>query len=696
MLIDKALIEKQIKAFKKHLIIAGSFIFGLMLFIHFREGNVEFLELNTTAKWFVTSQTNFNFGDDQATLILKQESIRDLGKVFQLEENQIHKIRASFETFLIHNQSWRKELEKTTFEEMDKGADDIEDALLHCRFTDQRTLQKIRDLEIDPNNIYVLPEKFQGILPGNFWSEIKSKAFASAVFEPDAMDFIIHFFDKQKWTLQNDASWERNLRQVVEERTPKKYTHVASGSHIIEPGEKVTPRHIAMLQAMKNALDEGRTIFAPLTLLGSFLMAIILCSLAGIYFAIFHRDIFKSIHKLTLFVSVVLFTLGMAKLIEYLLLYHGNNSIEVVRFPLVIPLSALIISALLGPAVAIFSTLFLLLVLNSSLVFEDSIFLAVNFVSSLVVILLGQTLHKRKEIFSVCAFAWLASIPVIMAFNLAENRFWDFNLFTDIITTLVFMSLTAVLAIVLLPLLESVFHVMTDMSLMEYMDPNSELLRRLSVEAPGTYQHSLVVGNLSEAAARAIGANGVFCRASTLYHDIGKLFNPHYFTENQLGGFNIHQLLTPQESTQVIIAHATEGENLARKHHLPQSFIDIIREHHGTTMVYYFYCKQLEQMGGDRSKVHEKAFRYPGPKPRSKESAIIMIADCVEAASRSLEEITEQHIVELVDKIVAEKISDGQFEECALTFEDLTKAKKAMVKAITVARHGRIKYPEKR
>jgi hypothetical protein len=284
---------------------------------------------------------------------------------------------------------------------------------------------------------------------------------------------------------------------------------------------------------------------------------------------------------------------------------------------------------------------------------------------------------------------------VIVAFNLMENDFWNLNLMNDLISTFIFVAFTAIFTVALLPILESLFRVMTDMSLMEYMDPNNELLRRLSLEAPGTYQHCLVVGNLAETAARAIGANGLFCRVSTLYHDIGKLFNPHYFTENQLGGFNIHQLLTPLESTQVIIAHVTEGEQLARKYHLPQSFIDIIREHHGTTLVYYFYCKQVELMNGDATKVDEKQFRYPGPKPRSKESAIIMIADTVEAASRSMDEMSEQSITDMIEKLAGEKVEDGQFDYSQLTFEELGIVKKTMIKTLLVSSHIRIKYPSK-
>jgi putative nucleotidyltransferase with HDIG domain len=322
-------------------------------------------------------------------------------------------------------------------------------------------------------------------------------------------------------------------------------------------------------------------------------------------------------------------------------------------------------------------------------------FLLLNFFAALATILFARRLHKRKKVFAVCGKVWLSIIPLFFAFNLVDNRGFDFNFVIELISSLTFLVITAVLTVALLPILESIFHVMTDMTLMEYMDPDHELLRRLSLEAPGTYQHCLVVGNISEVAARAIGANGLFCRVSTLYHDIGKLFNPHYFTENQLGGFNIHQLLTPAESTHVIIAHVPEGEALARKYHLPQSFIDVIREHHGTTMVYYFYCKQMEQMGGGATKVNEKVFRYPGPKPRSKESAIIMIADTLEAASRSMDEVTEEAVAEMVDKLVAEKAEDGQFDECQLTFEELGRVKHAIVKALMVTRHLRIKYPDR-
>ena len=258
------------------------------------------------------------------------------------------------------------------------------------------------------------------------------------------------------------------------------------------------------------------------------------------------------------------------------------------------------------------------------------------------------------------------------------------------------MTVTGILIVGLLPLLEAGFHLVTDATLMEYMDPNHHLLRRLAIEAPGTYQHSVLVGNLSEAGAVSIGCNGLFCRVSTLYHDIGKLSNPHYFTENQQGGVNIHQLLTPVESAQVIISHVSEGVSMARKAGLPEQFIDIIKEHHGTSLVYYFYAKQLQLVGEDESQVDQRDFRYMGPKPRRKESAIIMIADSLEAASRSLDEINEQSLKELLDNIVREKIEDGQFDRSLLTFKELDFVKRAMVKTLVAVGHSRVKYPKQK
>jgi len=321
-------------------------------------------------------------------------------------------------------------------------------------------------------------------------------------------------------------------------------------------------------------------------------------------------------------------------------------------------------------------------------------FIVINVLTAIVAIFTNRKVRRRKEVFMVCAKAWLCAFLVAFSFNLYANTILSFSVIGDLISTFVFMIFTAVLVVGLIPVLESIFHIMTDITLMEFLDPSNPVLRRLTIEAPGTYQHSVVVGNLAEAAATAIGANGLFCRVATQYHDIGKLENPQYFTENQLGGMDMHQLLTPIESAQVIIAHVGEGVALARKVSLPEQFIDVIKEHHGTTLVYYFYHKQLEMVDGDKEKVEEQDFRYSGPKPRTKESTIIMIADTLEAASRCLDDFNETTLTELIDTLIGQKVEDGQFDESLLTFEELGIVKSVLLKTMLAATHPRVKYPK--
>lgn len=397
--------------------------------------------------------------------------------------------------------------------------------------------------------------------------------------------------------------------------------------------------------------------------------------------------------KLLLLLTIMILTMSLFKLTELFLLSSKNNLIDFVRYPVFAPFAAILMCSLMTSSIATFASTYLIVILTMTLSFDRMGFMILNLIGALVAILSTRSLRRRKEIFVVCAKAWLCCALAIFAMHFYQNTFWNGMVLSDLFSTALCLLLTAVLVVGLLPLLESGFRIMTDVTLMEYMDPNNDLLRRLSIEAPGTYQHSVVVGNLTEAAAAAIGANALFCRVSTMYHDIGKMITPQYFTENQQGGVDIHQLLTPQESAQVIIAHVSEGVTLARKAGLPEQFIDIIKEHHGTTLAYYFYRKQLELVGGDKSLVDEKDFRYAGPVPRSKESAIIMIADSVEAASRSLDKINEENLNELATRLIKEKADDGQFDNCLLTFEELAIVKKMLVKTLVAYGHSRIKYP---
>jgi putative nucleotidyltransferase with HDIG domain len=682
----------------KRFLIAFLMILSLATFLHFREIRIEMLEPGSIAKNYVVAQVDFEFLDSDSTLVLRQEALKDIGPIFQIDDKEIKERRGNFENYLIYHQNWREEVESSTFDEMSKIADELEDLFYKARFTDQRTLKKMQELDLKVEDFYVLysTRALFAILPEDFWTSGEKALKDQKSFPDKSIDFTLKYFRKFQWSLENDLNSQKRLKEVVEESVPEKVKKIRSGSRIIDQGDKVTPKQIAMLQAMKAALAENRKLWQPLTIMGSLLFSFFIVVLGTYYFKYNHKEILKSVNKLSLYVFIVILTLLFSKLSELALLKNTTTVLEFVRYPLFVPFSAILLTILLGSEVALFTACFLSVLLGISLAVDLNRFLIVNLILGVVSIIFTRGLRKRKEVFVVCAKVWMCGVPIIFSYNFIRNNFWNFALIGDIVSTFCFLALTSLLVVALLPLLESFFHVMTDITLMEYMDPSNELLRRLSVEAPGTYQHSLVVGTISEAAAQAIGANGLFCRVSTQYHDIGKLFNPHYFTENQLGGFNIHQLLTPSESSQVIIAHVSEGEVLARKHKLPQSFIDIIKEHHGTTLVYYFYCKEVELHKGDVKAVDEKLFRYPGPKPRSKESAIIMIADSVEAASRSLEEVNEETLSEMVDRLVADKNEEGQFDDCQLTFEELGLVKKAIIRTLSVTRHLRVKYPDKR
>lgn len=681
----------------KRLFIAFIMMLCLAIFLHFREIRIEMLEPGKVAKNYVVAQVDFEFLDEDSTLVLRQEALKDIGPIYQVEEKEIKERRSQFDQFLIHHTAWREQAEDSTFDEMGVIADSLEDIVYAARFTDLRTFKKMKELNVAVEDFYpLLSTKVSStILPEDFWTSATAQ-LEEKDFPKKSVSFAIHFFQKFQWSLDNDLNFQKKLKEVVEQSVPEKIKKVRSGSRIIDQGEKVSAKQIAMMQAMKEAMAENRKLLQPLTILGSLLFSFFVVALGAYYFKFNHKDILKSVNKLSLYVFIVVVTLVFAKLGEFILLKNNSLILELVRYPLYVPLASILVTVLLGSDIALFTSCFLSVLLGISLAVDTNRFLIINLILGVVAILFTRGLRKRKEVFTVCMKVWLCGIPVIFSYNFIKNNFWNVALVGDFLSTLSFMIIISILVIGLLPILESLFHVMTDITLMEFMDPNNELLRRLSVEAPGTYQHSLVVGTISEAAAQAIGANGLFCRVSTQYHDIGKLFNPHYFTENQMGGFNIHQLLTPVESSQVIIAHVVEGETLAKKHKLPQSFIDVIREHHGTTLVYYFYCKQVEQAGGDVNAVDEKLFRYPGPKPRSKESAIIMIADSIEAASRSLEEVNEETLAQMVDRIVADKNEEGQFDDCQLTFEELGLVKKAIVRTLSVTRHLRVKYPDRK
>ena len=264
------------------------------------------------------------------------------------------------------------------------------------------------------------------------------------------------------------------------------------------------------------------------------------------------------------------------------------------------------------------------------------------------------------------------------------------SVITDAAYALFGSFISGVLCVGLQPMLEAAFNLVTPAKLIELSNPNQPLLRRLMIETPGTYHHSMIVANLSEAAAEAVGANALLCRVGAYYHDIGKLVRPIYFKENQLGE-NPHDKTDPRVSTAILTEHTRDGVELARKHHLPEAIIDLIRQHHGNTPVMYFYAKTAKMVGEENVDIAD--FRYDGPKPQTSEAAILMLSDTVEAAVRAMPDKTKEKMSAMIQKLVRGKMEDGQLDECTLTFRDIGNICTAYETVLQGVFHERIEYP---
>jgi len=246
----------------------------------------------------------------------------------------------------------------------------------------------------------------------------------------------------------------------------------------------------------------------------------------------------------------------------------------------------------------------------------------------------------------------------------------------------------------ILPFIEKAFHITTSMTLLELADATQPLLRRLAMEAPGTYSHSLQVATLAEAAAEAIGANSLACRVGGYYHDVGKINKPDYFAENQIGASpSRHINLSPNVSLLIIISHVKDGMELGHRYHLPPKIMQFIQQHHGTTLVEYFYKEACRQTSPGSSEIPETQYRYPGPKPKSREAAILMLADCCESASRCIQHPTPECLETLVHDLTFRRMQDGQFAECELTMRDLDLVEKSLAKSLVGIHHSRLAYP---
>lgn len=420
--------------------------------------------------------------------------------------------------------------------------------------------------------------------------------------------------------------------------------------------------------------------------------------------------------RLTLLTMAIIGQLLLLKFSEYLADTFARGSefdFLVIPYAFAPMLMALLLGRNHATFAAIYASILGSLLVEGTRAFE---FLIFSLVAGFVAVYLTHNVRRRGRLMTAGLYVGMA--VVIVGFVLGDITWpllsergplpevWEL-MGRQALAAILVSTFTALLVGGLLPAIEGTFRITTDISWIELADLNHPLLKQMTIEAPGTYHHSLVVANLAEAAAEAVGADAPQCRVCSYFHDIGKLNKPEYFIENIGEGENPHDELTPTMSALIVIAHVKDGVDLALKHKLNREIIDVIREHHGTSLVQYFYHRALKQKedfedqvregkarAEDVPEVDKEGFRYPGPRPQSRESAIISLADAVESASRSLQKPTPQKIEQLIDELTRARLREGQFDECSLTLQDLATIKSSFYSTLRSMMHNRITYPK--
>ncbi|MDG1572642.1 HDIG domain-containing protein [Robiginitalea sp. M366] len=458
---------------------------------------------------------------------------------------------------------------------------------------------------------------------------------------------------------------------------------VDEGALIIAKGEVVEVDNLKMLDSLREEYQS--TLWTESN--AYFVLAgyTILVALVLIMLLLFLKKYRPQVYNNNVKVTFIFFNILMMVFLTTFVVKYDEQLVFVVPLCVLPLILKTFFDARLGLFAHVLAVLILGFVVPNS---YEYIFLQI--IAGIVTILTVSELYKRANLFISVGQITLIYILGYFAFHIIHEG----NLDNVIWANFGFFLLNGMITLFVQPLIyiyEKMFGMVSDVSLLELSDTNSRLLKELSTKAPGTFNHSLQVANLAEAAANEVGANAMLVRVGALYHDIGKMNNPTYFTENQTTNINPHDDLAPAESAGIIIRHVIEGIELARKYNLPDRVIDFIRTHHGTTLVYYFYKKAREKAGGE---VDQKPFRYPGPIPFSKETAILMMADSVEAASKSLVNPTFSIIDEFVDRIVGGQMQAGQFLNSDITLKEIETVKKVLKQRLTNIYHLRVEYPE--
>ena len=459
---------------------------------------------------------------------------------------------------------------------------------------------------------------------------------------------------------------------------------IQQGELIVSKGEVVDHAAYEVLASLKKEYETkvGYSYKANMVLYGNIIFVFAAISVLFLFLYHFRRDILSNSLKITFILILVLLMVGVSSVMMF---FEVGNMLYLIPFALV----PIIIRTFYDARLALFIHIIIVLLVGffAPNGFE---FVFLNFTAGIVAIFSQTSLNRRGKLFLSAALVVFTYAFVYFGLAIThESDLQELNYMFFLYFLL--NGFLLLLSHPLIYLFEKVFGFLSDITLLELSDTNQPLLRALAEKAPGTFQHSLQVANLAEESIRQVGGNALLVRTGALYHDIGKMNNPAYFIENQRAGFNPHKGLDFDKSAEIIIRHVTEGIEIAKKAKLPEPLIDFIRTHHGTSTVQFFYKNYIAQFPERESEIYK--FTYPGPRPSTKEMAVVMMADSVEAASRSLTDYSEEKIRALVENIISKQQTEGQFDYVDLTFRDVTVVKNLLIDKLINIYHARIKYP---
>jgi len=657
------------------------------------------LRLDEVAKRNIVSANNAVVVDQKRTEEMREQAAAQVQKSYQEDREalnggrlQVNKIYDNINTILASTAADKRTPIRSLLEEVVERKDAnsgynltaLTNYLLTATAAD---VDKMREASLETLDKAMSKPITQEALT-SIYDEVRSEAGRIA-FNPTAIEIVqIISIDAIRPNLIYNQQATEAAVQAARNAVEPVRKNVLAGEVIVREGDRVTAEQISVLEQ----LGIQRTESYALMLVGLAGFVLLSIWLVREYLKRYHRDVLKNDKLLLLLGLIVVLVVLLARVLTVVQIAERPEINAMAGYLAPVAAGSMMIAILIDNRLAYFITIIMALFVGLLAENNQLALISVAFVGGTVGVYRVTRLSQTGDLARAGFYIAVANAAAILAVEFISGSINISAALVGILLGVVAGILSAVLTIGALPYLESAFSITSMIRLLELSNPNHELLKRLLIEAPGTYHHSLMVGNLAEASAQAVGANPLLVRVGSYFHDIGKVKRPEYFVENQRGYDEPHNKIAPALSALIIISHVKEGVELAREAHLPEVIIDFIASHHGTSLTKYFYTQAIAEEG--EGMVNEESFRYEGPKPQTKEVALVMLADAVEAAVRSLPNPNLDNIRIMVNKIIRDKLTDHQLDECDLTFKDLDVLGNSFCNVLGGVYHKRIEYPD--